>query len=1243
MRRFGTKGTETSDVATDWDGMAKSTARFGTLRRRMAATMAFLVTLGTAVVVSTTATPSGAGTVLAPTQVFASVGASTVNVYTPGTPGVSAPNLVTSLNDGSVIPPTSPVYPGYPSADNTAGSAFDASGNFYVTDDYSGQISKYDPNGALTGVFASGLQNPLSLVFDNSGNLYVGQQNTPYIAEFNSSGQNTANIGPVTTGETGDDWIDLASDQCTFYYTTETNVVYRYSNCAGSVGQQSNFNAVPFPGARAFQVRILPDGGALVADTNSVLRLDSNGNVNEVYPCTAADQSALQAAYPSAIVGAPLPGCGGSLFSLAIDPSGTSFWAGDSYSGNIWQIDLTSGQLMNEVNTGAAFLYGLTVENGSEAATTPTVVSATPTTLSTPAEVGSGNFSTPTPVTATLTNSTTNAPIAGEPVTFTLNGNPSESCTVNTDVNGVATCSITATEPSSTYTVSASFAGDSSTSTPLGSNTSSGAFTVTPDTSSLTYTGPTSAVNGQPITLTGTLTDTTTNTPLPTKVVTLTLGSQSCSGTTDANGNVSCPIPTVSQTVSSVPITATFTGDTYDTPVSITTPTPATVFEPTSLSVNTATSDFADQTLVSGVLTDTVTNAVIPGEKVTFSLNGTETCSAMTDATGTATCPITPGEQAATYTLKATFAGDSTLPLQLMGTNGSANFVVTLEETALSYTGPATAQNGQPLLLSGTLVTDDPAPNTPLSGRAVNLTLGTGTTAQSCPATTTASGQAACTITVANQSPGPIPVTVSFAGDAYYRMASAAGTVNLPEGTQLTINPTSGPYNGSTPVSGTLINTFTNQPVPNEPVTFTLGTQTCTATTGSNGVASCPLTPNQPVGTYPIAATFPGDSTSMPQLLTNSSSTTFTVTPATTTLTYTGPTTVTNGQPATLSGTLTTNEPSSGTDVSGRTVTFTLGTGGSQQSCTAVTNASGAASCTIANVNQTTGTAGISSSFGGDNYYQSSTTSATATVHTPTTLTVSAGTSDFADAGTVSGVLTNSITGAVIPGESVTLTLRVPVVHRDDERQRRGVVLHHTQRAGGHLHARRLVRRRHDQGAAVAGERWLEPLRRDPRRDGHRVHRALHRRERDVLHHVGQSDNRWQPARWPGCSHDARLREHGAELHGHHQHLGERQLHDCPGEPDSGDGAHRGHLRRRRLLPSGQRLEVRDHGCGTFERRVRSRRPLGRRADQRYSGELLGFPVLEEQLLQWGGQRPGVNEGLHRQRARLRLRGELEL
>ena len=94
-----------------------------------------------------------------------------------------------------------------------------------------------------------------------------------------------------------------------------------------------------------------------------------------------------------------------------------------------------------------------------------------------------------------------------------------------TDSTGTATCDITATEPSNTYTLSASFPGDSThvdaRSAPTAATTT---FTVNPDTSSVTYTGPTTAVNGEPTTLTGTLTtDTPTpDTPLPAKVVTFT-------------------------------------------------------------------------------------------------------------------------------------------------------------------------------------------------------------------------------------------------------------------------------------------------------------------------------------------------------------------------------------------------------------------------------------------------------------------------------------------------------------------------------------------------------------------------------------------------------------------------------------------------------------------------------------------------------------------------------------------------
>ncbi len=950
--------------------------------------MAMLILFGTVgVVFAATAKPARADTVFQSGQVFVSTGFSEVDVYDNNTA-----NQITSLIDNT-------------NSDVTAGTAFDANGNFYVADGTSDDISEFSPTGAPLPTFATGLANPAGLVFDSSGNLYVGQVRSPYIAEFSPTGQRMPDIGPLKTELFGDDWIDLSSDQCTFYYTSERGDIMRYNKCTNT--QLPNFNQVPLPVPAAFDLRILPDGRVLVADSTAVLLLDSDGNVAQTYQCSS------------------LPDCEGQLFALAIDPSGTSFWVGDPNSGLAWQVDINTGNVLQTIDAQTAFLYGLSVVGEETAATLSTTVPATPTTL-TVAPV-SGNFSSPTPVSAVLTDSTTNTPIPGEQVTFTLNG--AETCTAPTDATGTATCVITPSEPSSSYTLTASFSGDNSPSAPVGSDTSSTVLTVNPDSTTSSYTGPTTAVNGTPVTLSGTLTtDTpTSDTPLPTKVDTFTIGSgpsaQSCSDTTDGKGNASCTIAALNQPLSNETVTTNFTGDVYDTPASSTTP--LSVTEPTTLTLSPATSDYSDATTVSGVLTDTISNAPISGEPVAFKLNGTETCTAMTDATGTASCPITPGEAAATYSLTGSFGGDSMLPLQLIPATGSATFVVTLEESALTYTGATTAQNGQPYVLSGVLTTDDPSLGTGITGRTVTFTLGTGSSAQSCSGTTGSSGAAACTISSVSQAPGPIPASASFAGDGYYRIASAASTVNLPEGTQLTITPATGPYNGSTPVSGTLVNTYTNQPVPNEPVTLTLTgtTQTCTATTNVSGVASCSVNPNEPAGTYSTTGSFPGDTTRMPQLLPTSGSGTFTVTLAPTTFAYTGTTSVTNGQSATLTGILTTSEPSPGTDVGGQTVTFTLGSGSALQSCSGTTNASGAAGCTIADVNQTSGTVGISASYSGNIYYGSSTAASTATVHTPTTLTVSAGTSDFADAGIVSGVLTNSITGATISGEPVTLTL----------------------------------------------------------------------------------------------------------------------------------------------------------------------------------------------------------------------------
>ncbi len=1052
-------------------------ARSTGIRHHVAAVMATLILLATmGAAFATFAKPARADTVFTSGKLFVSYGFGDVDVYDTGSDG-----LLTSLVDST-------------GSQFTAGSAFAPStsadaGNIFVADGSTGDISEFDSLGNPLPTFASGLANPAALVFDNAGNLYVGQVRSPYIAEFSPTGQRMPDIGPLKTELFGADWIDLSSDQCTFYYTSERTDIMRYNMCTNT--QLPDFNVAPLTGAAAFELRILPSGNVLVADSSAVVELDPNGNVIQTYQCS------------------DLPGCSARpAASSSPSPStraATSFWTGDVNTGDVWQVDIATGQVMQTMYNVSAYLYGLSVDGEATAATSDTTVPATPTSLV--IQPVSGNFSSPTPVSAVLTDSSTDTPIPGEPITFTLNG--TDSCTsAPTDSSGIATCVITPGEPSGSYTLTASFPGDTSQPTEIATTTASTTFTVSPDDTVLTYTGPTTAVNGEPTTLSGTLTtDTPTpGTPVTNQVVTFTIGSQSCDNTTQADGTVSCTIPVVDQPVSNVTVTSTFTSDNvYDSSTSSTTP--MTVTQPTTLTVHSATSDYADVTQVSGTLTDPVhNNAPISGETVTLSLDGNESCSAQTNASGLASCPLTPSEAAGTYPLTGNFAGNPNLPLQLTGSTGASQFVVTPEETALTYTGATIAQNGQPLHVSGVLTTDDPGAGAPISGKPVTFTLGSGSTAQTCTATTDATGLASCNIASVSQSPGPIPVTDLFAGDGFYQTASAASTVNLPEGTKVTVTQSGpGTYDVPTTVSATLDNTYTNLPVPGEPVTLLVNgtTQSCTAVTDASGVATCSITPNEPAGTYSLTTSFPGDSTSMPQLTPSTTSSTFTVLPAPTTVTVTPPPSVTNGQPTTLSGVLT--ETDTGTDVPGRTVTFTIGS----QSCTGTTNASGAASCTIPSVNQTAGTVVVVPSFGGDNFYTTSTnTSPPIPVYTPTRLTVNPGSSDFSDTGTVSAVLTNATNGAAIAGETVTLTLYGTQTCTAVTNALGVASCSVTPNEPAGTYALDGdVRRRHVEGARAAGpavDQRIGHLHRGARGDHHHLHRAVTRGDRPAVHHVGQ-------------------------------------------------------------------------------------------------------------------------------------------
>jgi len=132
------------------------------------------------------------------------------------------------------------------------------------------------------------------------------------------------------------------------------------------------------------------------------------------------------------------------------------------------------------------------------------------------------------------------------------------------------------------------------------------------------------------------------------------------------------------------------------------------------------------------------------------------------------------------------------------------------------------------------------------------------------------------------------------------------------------------------------------------------------------------LTPNQAAGPYTLTASFAGDSFYVPSLV----ATPFTINleETTTTFTASSATVIPVGHSATLSATLLEDGTTPPVPF-GQTITLTLGTGVTAQSCNGTTNASGLATCTIATVSQPLGPNTVTAKFAGDAFYQPSSAS----------------------------------------------------------------------------------------------------------------------------------------------------------------------------------------------------------------------------------------------------------------------------
>ena len=209
-----------------------------------------------------------------------------------------------------------------------------------------------------------------------------------------------------------------------------------------------------------------------------------------------------------------------------------------------------------------------------------------------------------------------------------------------------------------------------------------------------------------------------------------------------------------------------------------------------------------------------------------------------------------------------------------------------------------------------------------------------------------------------------------------------------PTPTTVTVSPETVKFSQTTPLSATVAVSSPYQAVSTASIAGTvdftlgstdLGSVSVSSATGANSVtanlAASPVILQTPSSSaYTITATYTPSSGSFYD---GSSGTgALTVIHDDSALAYTGPVVIANGQPATLSATMTGNGVPA--QVSGRTLTFTLGSGGSAQQCTATTTSSGVGTCTITKVSQPVGPGGISVNFAGDADYLPSSTSASA-------------------------------------------------------------------------------------------------------------------------------------------------------------------------------------------------------------------------------------------------------------------------
>ncbi len=223
------------------------------------------------------------------------------------------------------------------SAGAAKGLLLDSFGNLLVSHwwvpDRSGgnTVEVFRDDGTYAGIFGPGAHHcqPSGMVLGPNGNVFIAYTDClSDIVRFDAAGNPVQGFN-VAFENAGPRWMDLAADGCTMYYTSVGHFISRYNVCTST--QLPNFNVQPLPSTSgALGLRILPDGGVIVADIQAIYRLDAGGNLVATYDAVGDDY----------------------FVSVFLDPDGTSFWSSSFGTSNVYKFDIATGAVLMSFHVG---------------------------------------------------------------------------------------------------------------------------------------------------------------------------------------------------------------------------------------------------------------------------------------------------------------------------------------------------------------------------------------------------------------------------------------------------------------------------------------------------------------------------------------------------------------------------------------------------------------------------------------------------------------------------------------------------------------------------------------------------------------------------------------------------------------------------------------------------------------------------------------------------------------------------